>query len=300
MDIHGLHLLLTYQCTFECDHCFVWGSPWQSGVMTLQDIELILHQARDLGTIREIYFEGGEPFLYYPILLKAAQLAAQMDFHVGVVTNAYWATSAEDARQWLAPLAGLIRDLSVSSDLYHYDEMMSQQALNARRAAEELGIPVGFLQIAQPASGDSTASQGQIAADELATLMYRGRAVEKLAPLAPRTNWEELVHCPYEDLVNPGRLHVDPLGYLHLCQGIAIGNLFRQPLAEIIRQYDPLAHPIVAPLLSGGPAALARCYHLPLHGDFADACHLCYQSRLALRSRFPDILMPDQMYGVIN
>jgi hypothetical protein len=130
--------------------------------------------------------------------------------------------------------------------------------------------------------------------------MFRGRAVEKLAQLAPRTDWEELDCCPYEDLESPGRLHVDPLGYLHLCQGIAIGNLHRQPLAEIIRQYDPLTHPIVAPLLSGGPAALARSYDLSLRGDFADACHLCYLSRLALRPRFPEVLTPDQMYGLVN
>jgi molybdenum cofactor biosynthesis enzyme MoaA len=38
MRLTGLHLLLTYQCTLECGHCFTWGSPWQSGTMTLQDI----------------------------------------------------------------------------------------------------------------------------------------------------------------------------------------------------------------------------------------------------------------------
>ena len=37
--ISGLHLLLTYQCTYECDHCFVWGSPWQSGVFTVERLE---------------------------------------------------------------------------------------------------------------------------------------------------------------------------------------------------------------------------------------------------------------------
>ena len=31
MKLTGLHLLLTYQCVLECDHCFVWGSPWQKG-----------------------------------------------------------------------------------------------------------------------------------------------------------------------------------------------------------------------------------------------------------------------------
>ncbi len=36
MRLTSLHLILTYQCTFECDHCFVWGSPWQEGTMQLQ------------------------------------------------------------------------------------------------------------------------------------------------------------------------------------------------------------------------------------------------------------------------
>gem|GEM_PF-4275015 len=26
-NLSGLHLLLTYGCTFTCDHCFVYGSP---------------------------------------------------------------------------------------------------------------------------------------------------------------------------------------------------------------------------------------------------------------------------------
>ena len=53
MRLTGLHLLLTYQCTFECDHCFVWGSPWQPGTMTVDAIDEILRQAQDLGTVTE-------------------------------------------------------------------------------------------------------------------------------------------------------------------------------------------------------------------------------------------------------
>lgn len=58
MKLTGLHLLLTYQCTFECDHCFVWGSPFQNGVMTLNNVRDILRQAKETGTIESIYFEG--------------------------------------------------------------------------------------------------------------------------------------------------------------------------------------------------------------------------------------------------
>jgi len=91
---------------------------------------------------------------------------------------------------------------------------------------------------------------------------------------------------------------VDPLGYLHVCQGITMGNIFRQSLVEIVETYDPDGHPIMRPLLRGGPAELARDYGVPHEEGYADACHLCYKARVALRGRFPEVLGPDQMYGV--
>ena len=27
MNLTGLHLLLTYRCNYDCDHCFVWSGP---------------------------------------------------------------------------------------------------------------------------------------------------------------------------------------------------------------------------------------------------------------------------------
>ncbi len=88
MKLEGLHILLTYQCTYECDHCFVWGSPRQTGTLTYEQIEQILLQAKD-AHVTSIYFEGGEPFLYYAILVKAVHKAADMGFSVGIVSNAY-------------------------------------------------------------------------------------------------------------------------------------------------------------------------------------------------------------------
>jgi len=297
MKITGLHLLMTYQCTFECDHCFVWGSTRQSGVMTLQDIRKILTQAQALGTVKSIYFEGGEPFLYYAVLVQAVREAARMGFDVGLVSNAYWATSLEDAIEWLKPLSRLIQDLTVSSDLFHYDVAISQQSRNAAAAAQLLGIPLGTISIAQPESLEHTDAIGQIPTGDEATLMYRGRAAVNLAYKASPQPWDTLVKCPYENLRDPGRLHVDPLGYLHICQGIAIGNLFEEPLEQIIARYDPKKHPICGVLLSGGPVELVRRYDLAHRLEYADACHLCYEGRIALRNRFPDILTPDQMYG---
>jgi hypothetical protein len=299
MNLSGLHLLLSYQCNFECDHCFVWGSPWQSGTMTGDTIQRVLAQAQEVGTIEWIYFEGGEPFLYYPILLQGVQAAAKLGFRVGIVSNAYWGTCEQDALAWLEPFVGLVQDLSVSSDLYHYSEIMSREAENARRAAEHLDIPVGVICIAQPEANEADSARGQLPVGE-SGVMYRGRAAAKLAGGVEGQPWSLYTECPYEDLANPGRVHVDPYGHVHICQGISLGNMLHTPLTEISARYDPATHPITGPLIEGGPAGLVERYELPHQARYADACHLCDTARRELRERFPEILTPDQMYAVVE
>jgi MoaA/NifB/PqqE/SkfB family radical SAM enzyme len=280
MTLTGLHLLLTYACNYECDHCFVWSSPRQPGTMTVAQIDTILRQARELGTVEWIYFEGGEPFLYHAVLRRGVVQAAAMGFRVGVVSNGYWATTIEDACAWLEEFPGRVQDLSMSLDRYHGDETQRRQVEHAREAARRLGIPCAVISIAEPeASAESVAGQ----------LPGRARAQA----------WSTFTECPHEDLREPGRVHVDPFGNLHICQGISLGNLFETPLAEICARYDPDAHPITGPLLRGGPAELVR-HHGLAHADaYADACHLCDAARHALRARLPEILTPDQMYGPV-
>ena len=287
--LSGLHLLLTYQCNYECDHCFVWGSPSQTGTMTIQTIEHILDEAQALGTVKWIYFEGGEAFLYYQVLLSGIRKAKERGFDVGIVTNAYWATADIDAAEWLKPLAGLVDDLSISSDRYHGSHKGLNHPEIARRAARQLGMPVDFIAVAEPEAPDVPPGESAVT--------YRGRAAEILASRVDSRRWERFSACPWENLRLPGRVHVDPFGNLHICQGIAIGNVLERSLSEIMAEYDPDAHPIVGPLVAGGPAELVRRYDLPHHEGYADHCHLCYESRRVLRQRFPDMLTPDQMYG---
>src|SRR3972149_6206265 len=236
MNLSGLHILLTYQCTYECDHCFVWGSPRQNGTLTLPQIEEILKQAKEAG-VEWIYFEGGEPFLYYGTLLKAVQLSAALGFHNGIVSNAYWANSVEDAEGWLQPFMGLIEDLSISSGQFHCGEDLGEQPQNAVVAAKWLGISAGMISVAQPEATNAPQTRGQIS-DESA-VMFRGRAAHILASHAALHPWDQFTECPHEDLREPGRIHLDPLGNLHICQGIDIGNLFETPLKEICAAYHP-------------------------------------------------------------
>lgn len=256
--------------------------------MSGADVDRILGQAFGLGFVETIYFEGGEPFLYYPLLRDSVQKASRLGFQVGVVTNGYWATSLEDARSWLTPLAGLLVDLSVSCDQYHAQNQPEERVNWIREAAEGLGLSIGTISIPAPD-------------EEKGGLMYRGRAAETLAPGRAGRPWGTFTRCPYEDFRDPGRVHIDPLGCVHLCQGISIGNIFEQDLGEIFGAYRLEDNPVLRPLAEGGPATLAVSASLALgEREYVDACHFCYRVREALRERYPAILAPDPVYGVFS
>jgi len=265
--------------------------------MTAKTIEHILDQAGELGTIEWIYFEGGEPFLYYELLCWGVQLAHQRGFKTGIVTNAHWAASYAEAMEQLRPFAGLVEDLSISDDAYHGRKDGPRETTIARQAAKQLGIPVDFISISGPERTDSQDVPDQLPFDD-SSVVYRGRAADKLASLVETKPWDQFNSCPWEDLRQPQRVHVDSFGNLHICQGISIGNLVEQPLSEIMRDYDPDTHPVIGPLIKGGPAELVKKYELEHEQGYADACHLCYLSRCKLKDRFPTALVLDQMYGV--
>ncbi|MGQ9881439.1 MAG: radical SAM protein [Armatimonadota bacterium] len=73
----GIHFLLTYKCPYGCDHCFVYDSPRARGTFTLAQIVAVLEEAQKLGTVQTVFFEGGEPFLYYPLCWKGCVVLAR-------------------------------------------------------------------------------------------------------------------------------------------------------------------------------------------------------------------------------
>ena len=86
--LQGLHFLLTYRCTHRCDHCFLRCGPEARGTFTLEQVRRALDQGVLLGTVERVYFEGGEPFLYAPLLVEGIRLARGQGLEVGVVTGA--------------------------------------------------------------------------------------------------------------------------------------------------------------------------------------------------------------------
>ncbi|MFH1010887.1 MAG: radical SAM protein [bacterium] len=287
MALTGLHFLLTTRCVYECDHCFVFGGPQRIEVFTIQKIREVLAQVKEVPSIKDIFFEGGEPALYYPLLQAGIQEAKRSGFECGLVTNGYWATSSEDAKLTLEPLvkAGL-SIVQVSCDELHGDEEAQKLAKTACEAAVSLGCDASLLTCEIPKSG----------VDDDNAICFRGRAAVNLIEDMPRKEAKLFDSCPYEELEKPERVHVDPEGFVHLCQGLIIGNLFEKKLSDLLRDYEPRQHPIIARLLAGGPVKLAEDFKVDTSAGFVDACHLCFAVRSKLRERFPEYLAPKGMY----
>jgi len=298
LNLKGVHFLLTYRCDLECDHCFLWGNPNAKGTFTLKQIGNILTEAKMLGTVNFVAIEGGEPFLHYPIIVKTVEEAVQHGFQVEIISNCYWATCPEDAMEWLRPIAAAKNvKLSLSSDLYHGDSWEIEEVKNAVKAANALSVKAGVISVKHPNIEAPSLSQIEGVKVDFWELMYRGRAVSKLAEKASKKPWREFTKCPYENFVNQERVHIDPFGYVHVCQGISIGNAWQKPFSKIVEEYNPYQNPVLEPLVRGGPVALVERFGLPHEEAYADACHMCYTARLLLRDKYPDILAPDQMYG---
>ena len=297
--LEQIHFLLTYTCNYECDHCFLYCSPNAEGTFTLDQIQKVLNDAKNIKTVEWIYFEGGEPFLYYPLMLKGLQLAKAMGFKTGIVTNNYWATTIEDAKLWLKPIIESgIDDLSLSDDSFHQDDTDNNSAKIAAEAAKELGFSVNSICIEKPSIQAPSDDKGAPVVGGGA--LFKGRAVEKLIDGLPTRPSDSFTECKHEELVRPMRVHIDSFGNVQVCQGISLGNMWQKPLSQIVKEYDATIHPICGPLISGGPSELAQAYDVKLDDTFIDECHYCYTVRRTLTKRFPEYLTPLQVYGISN
>ncbi len=294
----GIHFLLTYSCTYECDHCFLYSSPRAEGTFTIEQIRSVLDEMDKIGTIEWVYFEGGEPFLYYPVMVEGVRLAKEKGCKAGIVSNSYWAHSEADCELWLKALAKLKLDnLSLSFDEFHGREESEEAAKWTLEAAKKLGLSAGSICIEGPSvkpaegigKGEPVVGGG---------VMFKGRAVEKLTEGLPTRPIESFKTCPHEELVSPSRVHIDSFGNVHVCQGISMGNMWKKPLSELIEQYDHHKHPITGPLVEGGPARLAETYSIKPEGEFVEECHYCYEVRKRLIDRFPEYLCPGLVYGL--
>lgn len=136
--LKNIGLMQTYRCNIACPHCLVEAGPHRNEEMRYKDSINWLDQARSFrgGFIQGLALTGGEPFYNFQLLNKVSEYGKKSGFTVSAVTNAFWATSKDNAVSVLKSLPA-IRMLCISTDEFHLKSIPFENITNAVYAAEK-------------------------------------------------------------------------------------------------------------------------------------------------------------------
>jgi hypothetical protein len=114
---------------------------------------------------------------------------------------------------------------------------------------------------------------------------FTGRAAGKLAELVASKSIESIaeMNCK-SDFLGAKGVHIDPFGnvFSGTCSGIIFGNINKNRLEDIWKNFHPEQNDIIHTLFSSGPAGLlemAENAGYQKRKSYADKCHLCTDIR---------------------
>jgi MoaA/NifB/PqqE/SkfB family radical SAM enzyme len=323
-------IFLSYKCTSECRHCMYACSPkWKSDWISVKDLEEVLTQLaakinkrypaefKKIGINYGIHFTGGEPFLNFELLLKAVEIASELEIPAMFVeTNCFWCVSDEVTRERLTQLkdAGL-HGILVSANPFILEYVPFERTERAVRISKELfGENVivyqeFFYRQFKILNLKSTLSFGSyLQRTGLESLYYielipMGRAPYKLGHLFRKYPAERFFgdSCR-EELTRSWHVHVDNYcnyitGY---CAGISLGDA--RNLDSICREgVDLDKHPIIKALVMD----VKELYKIAIEFDYKELpngyiskCHLCMDIRRHIVQRTSEFeeLRPKEFY----
>lgn len=138
---HQLTVLTTSECNARCAHCLVRAGPERHDALGFNEMVRSVEAASAASPISVVVFAGGEPTLLGETLLDAVAHVSCMGIATRLVTNAWWATTPESARDMVVRLreAGL-DELNVSADDFHLPFLSLDHVANAWRASKGAGF----------------------------------------------------------------------------------------------------------------------------------------------------------------
>jgi hypothetical protein len=261
-------------------------SPWGAETMSLN---------------HGLHFTGGEPFLNYPLLLRAVEMAHQMGIpSIFVETNGYWCRDDATARERLAALwdAGCSGMLISVNPFYAEYVPFERTERNIRVSREIFGSNVMVYQAEYYRRLQRLGISERISLEEYRRLMpgdadrvelfLMGRAARQLRDLYPAFSAPQFFDQPCRPQFLRGwHNHFDNYGNLvpGYCGGISLGSWF--DVDELIQEgIDTAARPVLGYLISEDVQGLL--HFAQDHGyveapeGYLSKCDLCLDLRAYL------------------
>jgi organic radical activating enzyme len=286
-----LSIFLDYHCNFECQHCSVGSSPRTKFPMPEEILMKAIDDAKEIPTIRVVVFTGGEPTLRKDVLLRGIRRVREAGYLCRVVSNGWWASTPEKAREMVAELkAAGLNELNTSYDDFHAPFASVDKIVNLVRAALEADLRVAVGVIADPRStyGSSRMREElcrglEMTAEQLEARVYlledyptpsgTGESLD-VTGLDARAKLE--MGCP--EVIKT--LSVHPDGTVKVCCGhtqfyskdLTLGSLREERLAEMVdRGKQNIVYWLVHML---GPKRILD--QLGVGGTYSSICHACH------------------------
>jgi MoaA/NifB/PqqE/SkfB family radical SAM enzyme len=293
--LRNVGLLLTYHCQASCSHCILRAGPDRHEEVSIEDARNWIRQiaAYRNGYVYVLSLTGGEPFSNLKLLRAVMEIATENKLYISVVTNGFWATEKDRAKQLLRSLPNICF-LSISTDIYHQKFVPFENVKNAIWAAQECGIPfyvsVTTGNMADPDYQRIHTELLKIAIPEnicTGITFPVGRAADIKDELGYSRSSEpcpEVCQASSSPCIFPdGRVYgcIGPLFELKEQQPLYLGNLREHLVAEIFDRSETNA--ILHALRLWGPASFLSWLrdagmgdHLPtafVSGSVCQACH---------------------------
>ncbi len=295
--------------------------------MKEEDLSLLLSLLKDkiqpspygrerIGVNHGLHFTGGEPFLNFPLLLKAVERAKEENIpSLFVETNAFWAREDEETFKKMK----LLKEKGLHGILVSVNPFIAEYVPFERtQRAVEIGYEVFkenlvvyqweyFVLFKNWGLKGRLPWEEYIRRDKIrGELLLMGIAVYKL-PVLRKYNSSQFYGTCYSELIRFWHNHWDNYGNIlpGFCAGISLGNWKENP--QIYEEGINLeSYPLLKILLEEGVRGLLdwakRKFHFREKGDYSSPCHLCLEIRKFLvekREIFPE-LAPLQYYFLLE
>ena len=291
-----LVLTLGYRCNMVCKSCFI-GEMLHDHTTTLTFNEAIrsVESAARLQTIRNVAFVGGEPFIFYKLMLRIGDyIHAHYQCPLNVSTNGTWAKSKVIAHRLLEPLRDVgLSWLMLSLDQYHVEHGILDQAVHCLNASIEFGIDTS-VQVIQRRGAPNMRELRHMLEDRVDVSKIKwienpcaaiGNAVTMLD--SDQLDWHDDI--PLGGCSAGEYLNIQPDGGIKPCCGaglmterLSLGNTKTEDLESCVRkaEKDGILNSLIA---DQGPRGLARLLEeegridlVRRYAPFTEACYACH------------------------
>jgi hypothetical protein len=318
-----LGLILSYKCQAECAHCLYNCGPEWSDWMKPEEVRAALETTPLWGHRYQVHITGGEPFLNFPLLLQAVEIATELGISNYLETNAGWCVREELVEKRFVALreAGLGAVL-ISCSPFHAESIpLERTLLGIRKALEIFGrqgvivyLPEWLQQLQAFSQGGTTSLEEYVEAYgpqnagrlfwEGYGLISGGRSGYRLGHLVEGRQAADFQgeNCQRE-ILYAHHSHFDLYGNFisGFCGGLTVGDWHE--LSVLLVRFRSGDYPeLISILVEDGPYGLYTFAqeafgYQPLKQGYAGKCHLCVDVRrhLARHGDFPE-LKPKEFY----